>query len=272
MEDIECICVDSSSDEGPSHAEVPFLWTERHLNLPTKITLVTTRSSGDSFLNRAELQNGGLSRGHANLFIPSTLYGKPYDEEGQFDEAKHHANMEAALNQYNTYACMGTTIKLYRGSTGHDFLDRRSHRLAFLQGRGREKEKLKRENAQEYKYFEIVWKVWQDHLDRNLPSIYTFFLRCCSKENCAHPLCQANSQCHDTPEPRRVNPVSSKDSSKELFCICQQPDSTFMICCDQCGEWFHGDCISITEAEGDRMGEDDIYFICNQCQQICNQQ
>ena len=276
VKDIECIRVDGASDEGPSHAEVQFLWTERHLNLPTKITLVTTRSSGDSFLNRVELQNGCLSRGHANLFIPSTVCGEPYDEEGQFDEAKHHANMEAALNQYiervDGTPCMGTTIKLYRGSSGHDFLDRRSRLLVFLKGGVREKEKLKRENPQEYKYFERVWKVRQDHLDHNLPSNYIFLLRCCGKENCAHPLCQANSQCHDTPEPRRVNPVSSKDSSKGLFCICRQPESRFMICCDQCGEWFHGDCIGITEAEGDRMDKDDISFICNQCQQTCNHQ
>ena len=62
------------------------------------------------------------------------------------------------------------------------------------------------------------------------------------------------------------------DSSKGLFCICRQPESRFMICCDQCGEWFHGDCIGITEAEGDRMDKDDISFICNQCQQTCNHQ
>ena len=69
VKEIECIRVDGASDEGPSHAEVQFLWTERHLNRPTKVTLVTTRSSGDSFLNHVELQNGCLSRGHANLFI-----------------------------------------------------------------------------------------------------------------------------------------------------------------------------------------------------------
>ena len=80
--DIECIRVDGGTDEGPSHAEVQFLWTERHFLKPTKVTLVTTRSSGDSFLNRVELQNGCLARGHSNLFIPSTLAGAPYSEQG----------------------------------------------------------------------------------------------------------------------------------------------------------------------------------------------
>lgn len=118
LKEIECIRIDGASDEGPSHAEVQFLWTERHLNLPTKITLVTTRSSG----------------AHTNLFIPSTVCWEPYDKEDQFDEAKH-ANMEAVLNQYiervDGTPCMGTTIKLYRGSSNNDFLDR-SRLLVFF--------------------------------------------------------------------------------------------------------------------------------------------
>lgn len=73
--DIECIQVDGGADEGPSHLEVQFLWTERHLSRPTRITMVTSRCSGDSYLNRVELQNGCLSKGHANMFIPSTLCG-----------------------------------------------------------------------------------------------------------------------------------------------------------------------------------------------------
>jgi len=69
--EIECIRVDGGADEGPVHHEVQFLWTERHVVKPTNITLVTTRCSGDSYLNRVELQNGCLSRGHCNTFIPS---------------------------------------------------------------------------------------------------------------------------------------------------------------------------------------------------------
>lgn len=73
--DIHFIRVDGASDEAPSHVEVQFLWTEIHISTPTKVTLVTTRYSGDSFLNRVELQNGCLARGHSNLFVPSTLVG-----------------------------------------------------------------------------------------------------------------------------------------------------------------------------------------------------
>ena len=273
VKEIECIRVDGASDEGPSHAEVQFLWTERHLNRPTKVTLVTTRSSGDSFLNRVELQNGCLSQGDANLFIPSTLCGEAYDEEGQFNEAKHHANMEAALNQYielvDGTPCMGTTIKLHRGSTSHNFMER-SRLLVVLKGSARDKEKLKRENPQEYKYFEKVWQVTQAHVDHSLPSNYVFLLRCCGKENCVHPFCRVNGD--HVREPSCENTTPLRDSSKGRFCICRQPESRFMICCDQCGEWFHGDCISVTEEEENRMVKDDISFICSQCEETCNNQ
>ncbi len=50
---IECIRVDGAADEGPSHEEVQFMWTARHLSKPTLATLVTARNSGSSYLNRA---------------------------------------------------------------------------------------------------------------------------------------------------------------------------------------------------------------------------
>lgn len=62
-------------DEGPSHAEVQFWWTKRHVEHPTYSIILTTRSSGSSFMNRVELQNGCMAVAHANLFIPSNLNG-----------------------------------------------------------------------------------------------------------------------------------------------------------------------------------------------------
>jgi len=71
---IECIRVDGATDEGPSHEEVQC--SIIIIDKEKIVTLVTTRSSGLSFLNRVELQNGCLSLGHANTFIPSTkLHG-----------------------------------------------------------------------------------------------------------------------------------------------------------------------------------------------------
>ncbi|XP_037668089.1 LOW QUALITY PROTEIN: death-inducer obliterator 1-like [Choloepus didactylus] len=50
-----------------------------------------------------------------------------------------------------------------------------------------------------------------------------------------------------------------------LYCLCRRPQDRFMICCDRCEEWFHGDCVGISEARGrllERNGED---YICPNC-------
>lgn len=80
--DVEFVRVDGASDEGPSILEVMFLWTERHYVRQRALTMVTTRCSGDSFLNPVELVNGHLARGHSNYFIPSTLNGSPIRDDG----------------------------------------------------------------------------------------------------------------------------------------------------------------------------------------------
>lgn len=71
--------MDGACDEGPSHLEVQFYWTERHLLCKKYASLITTRSSGSSFLNLVELQNGCLALGHSNTFIPSILAGSNVD-------------------------------------------------------------------------------------------------------------------------------------------------------------------------------------------------
>ena len=249
--DVECIRVDGASDEGPSHVEVQLRWAERHMKRPTKVTLVTTRSSGDSFLNRVELQNGCLSRGHSNLFIPSTLCGEPYDEDGQFDDSRHRENMEAALQQYIARVlhgvptpCMGTTISLHRGVGSHDLLERRKRLLVFLKGSARDRAELKKTDPEEYEYFAKVWQVRQNHMDNTLPINYVYLLRCCGKENCPHPLCAGHGYKGDD-----INQPSDSGVTQEVFCICRQPEGNFMICCDQCGQWFHGvlNCDSVIE-------------------------
>uniref|UniRef100_A0A3P9BS69 Death inducer-obliterator 1 n=1 Tax=Maylandia zebra TaxID=106582 RepID=A0A3P9BS69_9CICH len=78
------------------------------------------------------------------------------------------------------------------------------------------------------------------------------------------------------------NDLSTSSSSVEsddggydpnaLYCICRQKhNKRFMICCDRCEEWFHGDCVGITEARGrlmERNGED---YICPNCTAKKNQ-
>ncbi len=97
---IECIRVDSGCDEGPSHIEVQYWWTWRHLETRTTATLVTSRNSGASFRNRVELQNGCLALGHANLFIPSTLNGSCLTQSGGVNEDILRKNLDSAIDAY----------------------------------------------------------------------------------------------------------------------------------------------------------------------------
>ena len=49
--DIDCIRVDGAMDEGPSHELVQYWWTECHFCMEKITTLVTSRSSGSSYVN-----------------------------------------------------------------------------------------------------------------------------------------------------------------------------------------------------------------------------
>ncbi|XP_069785166.1 CXXC-type zinc finger protein 1-like isoform X2 [Narcine bancroftii] len=47
-----------------------------------------------------------------------------------------------------------------------------------------------------------------------------------------------------------------------VYCVCRRPDiNCFMIGCDKCNEWFHGDCIQITE----KMAKGIRQWYCRQC-------
>lgn len=48
-----------------------------------------------------------------------------------------------------------------------------------------------------------------------------------------------------------------------LYCICKRPYDVprFMIACDKCDQWFHGECIQISEKQGEFI---DLYF-CENC-------
>ncbi|KAI8357789.1 hypothetical protein BD560DRAFT_197126 [Blakeslea trispora] len=59
-------------------------------------------------------------------------------------------------------------------------------------------------------------------------------------------------------------PASSRHTSDEkLYCLCRQPYDVarFMIACDRCDDWFHGECIGIKETESEFI---DLYY-CDSC-------
>ena len=72
-------------------------WTEWHFRMEKIATLVTSRSSGSSYLNRVELQNDCLSLGHSNTFIPSTLDLCIDKLTGKINEAKLCENLPSML-------------------------------------------------------------------------------------------------------------------------------------------------------------------------------
>lgn len=193
---IECVRVDGATDEGPSHEEVRFWWAARHLQHRKMVTLLSSRSSGSSYLNRVELQNGCLALGHTNLFIPSTLRGSPFSPEtGELDMERVRRNLELATSIYidrvNHSPCGETVLQLYKGSDSAEWQEKRQHLLVFLKGSNKKKEQLQRENPDLYAHFETVWDVKKRHEVQGLPTQYLYLLVCCFSPNCPHPLCQA---------------------------------------------------------------------------------
>ena len=199
---IECVRVDGATDEGPSHLEVQFWWTLRHLCRPTFVTLVTTRNSGGSYLNRVELQNGCLALAHSNLFIPSNLNGSCFDPEtGKVDQTRLKANLDRATDIYiercNGSPCGDTQLQLFKGADSSENQELRKAVLIFLKGTKKEQEKLKQDEPEVYKLIEQVWTSRSKHMQPDLPSQYIFYLKCCRSHDCSHPLCQKSN--HNLP-------------------------------------------------------------------------
>ena len=102
----------------PGHDEVRFWWAARHLSHGKLATLVSSRSSGSSYLNKVELQNGCLALGHNNLFIPSTVAGSAFSPEtGAVDIDRVRKKLELATSVYidrvNNCPCGETVIHFY---------------------------------------------------------------------------------------------------------------------------------------------------------------
>lgn len=55
----------------------------------------------------------------------------------------------------------------------------------------------------------------------------------------------------------------SDESDSGPYCICRGPDNhRFMIACDQCEDWFHGDCIGMDKYTGENLVQ---RYICPNC-------
>ncbi|XP_018334706.1 nucleosome-remodeling factor subunit NURF301 isoform X2 [Agrilus planipennis] len=70
--------------------------------------------------------------------------------------------------------------------------------------------------------------------------------------------------------PSNQHSLHNKLKKEKLYCICRTPydETKFYVGCDLCNNWFHGDCVGITEESSKTMTE----FICNECQQARDSQ
>ncbi|XP_054717963.1 CXXC-type zinc finger protein 1-like [Uloborus diversus] len=64
--------------------------------------------------------------------------------------------------------------------------------------------------------------------------------------------------------PNIDNEMDQDDEDELVYCICRTKDTNrFMIGCDGCNEWYHGDCISITEEYAKNIKQ----FFCLMCRE-----
>uniref|UniRef100_A0AAZ3PFU5 Bromodomain PHD finger transcription factor n=1 Tax=Oncorhynchus tshawytscha TaxID=74940 RepID=A0AAZ3PFU5_ONCTS len=64
---------------------------------------------------------------------------------------------------------------------------------------------------------------------------------------------------------KKMITTTTSDSKKEtkLYCVCRTPydESKFYIGCDLCTNWYHGECVGVTEKDAKKMDD----YICSEC-------
>ncbi|KAJ3614943.1 hypothetical protein NHX12_018512 [Muraenolepis orangiensis] len=63
--------------------------------------------------------------------------------------------------------------------------------------------------------------------------------------------------------PTTMAPAAENRKDTKLYCVCKTPydESKFYIGCDLCTNWYHGECVGITEKEAKKMDD----YICAEC-------
>ena len=162
--------VNGSCDESPSHLEVRYWWTLRHLERDSRaIIMVTSCNSGASYLNRVKLQNGCLALhvAYATLFIPSMMHESCHAESGQVDQEVLKRNLDSAIDVYlervDGAPCASTQIHLSKGAESTSERYESELLNIFLKGSKEAKKKLKADHHDMYEKFKGVWTVSENH-------------------------------------------------------------------------------------------------------------
>ena len=112
-------------------------------------------------------------------------------------------NMDLAtdvyLNRVDQCPCGESVIHLLKGADSSALQERRTHLLVYLKGSKKSRVVLHQENPDLYNYFEMIWNLRESHMVKHTPVQYAFFLTCCFKKDCCHPLCQIYSEPEDLP-------------------------------------------------------------------------
>ncbi|XP_058836423.1 nucleosome-remodeling factor subunit NURF301 [Topomyia yanbarensis] len=83
-----------------------------------------------------------------------------------------------------------------------------------------------------------------------------------SKEN--HQKTQKITASTNKPEkPSKASKKRLSNKKEKIYCLCRTPydDTKFYVGCDLCNNWFHGDCVGISEEQSKEINE----FVCSEC-------
>lgn len=110
--------------------------------------------------------------------------------------------------------------------------------------------------------FHIIADIDRLKEDSNISSEYTRLLGVLRDEKEGHD--EDKIALHNSDSQSIDSGADDEEDGKEVFCVCRKPDTgSFMLGCDsECGNWFHGKCVGITEEEGKSIDR----YICSECQ------
>lgn len=80
-----------------------------------------------------------------------------------------------------------------------------------------------------------------------------------------HRKTQKQAQSLSPPSSASTAAQKANLKKEKVYCICRTPydETKFYVGCDLCNNWFHGDCVGITEESSKSLTE----FICTECKQ-----